>query len=246
MTVHHGHLQIHQNQGIFSRLGSLNLFHRHAAVAGGVHQKSGVFQQIHLNFSVQLVIFYHQNFLGARRRLACGLFLFFRLFLETQRQADREAASFAQSAFHLNGAAHHFHNIFGDRQAQAGAKNAAHRAVLLPLKGFKNMLDKIRADSNAGILYDKLISRKLAGGVLLPERNRNPAAALRIFHRVEGDANDHLGQLFLIDIYQSLPQFAQVHHQLHALFLGLRQNDILNILGHLQQAAHLFLNMDTA
>ena len=64
---------------------------------------------------------------------------------------------FALRCLHLDGAAHHIHDVFGDGHAKAGALDSADRGGALPLEGLKRFFGKLRAHADAVILDAELV-----------------------------------------------------------------------------------------
>ena len=89
--------------------------------------------------------------------------------------ADGKLGALALRCLHLDGAAHHIHDVFGNCHTEAGALNSAYRGGALPLEGFKYLLGKLLAHADAVILDAELILSAAAhftGKLPHPHRDR--------------------------------------------------------------------------
>lgn len=117
VSVHHGHLNIHQDQ-VRSRI------HRVAAVRYGFDQKPGLLQDRFREHTVDLNVFHQQNAMRAPVPVrgcvpAVRFWMGWDMAGQSEGQVRRKGRALALFAASGNGAAHHVHKFFRDRKAQA-------------------------------------------------------------------------------------------------------------------------------
>ncbi len=109
----------------------------------------------------------------------------FRLIYNAELEGYHKFGSLSLFAFYHNRSIHHVHNIFCNRKPQPCSMYPADRGGALPFKRFKQMLQKIPAHADAGILYLKLIrSVSLRRIIRLNNLYAYGAAWLCIFHGI--------------------------------------------------------------
>ena len=149
VTVHAGHLHVHQNQ--IEGLVAVEV-HRFLAVGGRGDVMFAVKQQSSQQFQVLWHIIGNQNAQGWQRDfLVCQRIL-------VHGQAGRqgqfylENRALTRAAGHADGATHQFHQLSGNGRAQASATKATGHAGIGLGKRFENPVDAIGRNANAGIL----------------------------------------------------------------------------------------------
>ena len=167
--------------------------------------------------------------------------------LEPQAEFHGKCAAPARRALHLDGAAHHLHNILGDGHAQAGALDAALGGGALPLKWVKDVLDKLRRHTDAVVLHRKdIVPIAVAEGGFLadPEGDHPPGGG--ILHRVAQQVDEHLVQLQGIGDNVLVDHLEGVDKQFQLLGLHLGLDDVHQIVHQLRDVALLLLDLHLA
>ena len=148
---------------------------------------------------------------------------------------------------HLDGAAHHINDVLGNRHAQTGALNLAHRGGTLPLEGLEDPLREFLAHADTGVLHPDLIqSLPLWGIGKLCHTDGNRAAGGCEFNRVGQQVQEHLIQAGFVAEHILIGHIQHIHIQLQLLGVNLTADDGLNVMKHVGQVHFLLLQLDFA
>ena len=160
-------------------------------------------------------------------------------------QADDKLGALALRRLHLDGAAHHIHDVFGNRHTEACALYLAYRGGALPLKRLKDLLGKFRAHAYATVLDAELIltiAVHLTGQ--LPHPHRDRAARRSKLDGVGQDVQQDLVQPGLVAIDILVGHIHHVHIKFQLLCVDLPADDGFQIVQHIRKVDFHFLHMD--
>ena len=105
--------------------------------------------------------------------------------LLSERERDRKSASLAGCAVGAYRSVHGLYDILDDGKTQAGAVDTAESSIPFSLKRFKNMLQEILADTDAGILNRKLVNGMIVWKLFFPGGDQIAAAVgFRVFYGI--------------------------------------------------------------
>ena len=167
------------------------------------------------------------------------------LCLCTHGQADDKLAALALRCLHLDGAAHHIHDIFGNGHAKAGTLYPAYRGGALPLEGFKDLLRELLAHTNAVVLDAELIlpaAAHLTGK--LPHPHRDRAARRGKLDGVGQQIQQYLIQPGLIAVDVLIGHIHGVHIKLQLLCINLSADDGFQVVQHIRKVDFHLFQMD--
>ena len=164
------------------------------------------------------------------------------LCLHPQRHTNDKLAALALRCLHLDGAAHHIHDVFGDGHAKAGALDTADRGGALPLKRLKDFFGKFRAHADAVVLDAELVlpaAAHLPGKLAHPHRDR--AARRGKLDGVGQQVQQDLVQPGLIAVDILVGHIHRVHIKLQLFCVDLPADDGFQIVQHIRKVDfHLF------
>ena len=213
--------------------------HRFLAGKGPLRPHSHLDQHLcHAVAGVEIVV-HHQSL----QTLQLGdLFHRAVLCLHPQRHTNDKLAALALRCLHLNGAAHHIHDVFGDGHAKAGALDTADRGGALPLKRLKDFFGKFRAHADAVVLDAELVlpaAAHLPGKLAHPHRDR--AARRGKLDGVGQQVQQDLVQPGLIAVDILVGHIHRIHIKLQLFCVDLPADDGFQIVQHLRKVDfHLF------
>ena len=165
--------------------------------------------------------------------------------LRAQRHTDDELGALALLCLHLDGAAHHIHDVFGDGHAKAGALDLADRGGALPLKGFKDLLGKLRAHADAVVLDAELILPEAVHRTRkLPHPHRDHAARRGELDGVGQQVQQHLVQPGLVAVDVLVGHIHGVHIQIQLLCVDLPADDGFQVVQHIREVDLGLFQMD--
>ena len=106
---------------------------------------------------------------------------------------EMEAAAFPRFALDPDPAAHHLHQLGGDRQAQTGAAILARHGRVFLCEGVEDQLPLLDGDADPGVGDDEVQGR-LSGGTLLREDTHGNLAFFGELQGVAEQVYDHLAE----------------------------------------------------
>ena len=167
------------------------------------------------------------------------------LCLHPQRHTNDKLAALALRCLHLDGAAHHIHDVFGDGHAKAGALDTADRGGALPLKRLKDFFGKFRAHADAVVLDAEFVlpaAAHLPGKLAYPHRDR--AARRGKLDGVGQQVQQDLVQPGLIAVDILVGHIHRIHIKLQLFCVDLPADDGFQIVQHIRKVDFHFFQMD--
>ena len=215
ITVHDRHLNVHQDQAVFFRIGLQDLVYGSLSVLRCVHQETNLLEKLCLNLQIELIVVHQKDFPAAEKvshnflcvQVRGGLFG-----SRGQPEIDREGAAAAGTALYFDMSGHHFHKISGEREPQSGAEDTAGGGVGNPFKRLKDpfQICFFNADS---IVPDRELIKRISGGrlLLLSDRQRYMSVVRRVFYCVAAEIDQDLDQFVTVTADLLLLRPGSVH-----------------------------------
>ena len=167
------------------------------------------------------------------------------LCLRTHGHANDKLAALALRRLHLDGAAHHIHDVFGNSHAKAGALDPAYRGGALPLKRLKNLFGELLAHADAVVLDAELILPAAAHrSGKLPHPHRDRAARRGELDGVGQQVQQDLIQPGLIAVDILIGHIHGIHIKLQLLCVDLPADDGFQVVQHIRKVDFHFFQMD--
>ena len=167
------------------------------------------------------------------------------LVLSAHGQTDDKLAALALRRLHLDGAAHHIHDVLGDRHAKAGALYPADRGGALPLEGLKDLVGELLAHADAVILDAELV---LPAAVhftgKLPHPHRDCAARRGKLDGVGQQVQQDLVQPGLVAVDVLVGHIRGVHIKFQLLCVNLPADDGFQVVQHIRKVDFHLFQMD--
>ena len=195
-------------------------------IARNMHLHAELLQLLAQHMQVDAVIVHHQGVTPLKT--GRGLVAAFADHRQLHREV--EAGTLAGLAFDADFAAHHLHQLTGDRQAQPGAAVLARGGAVGLGEGIEQLVDLLLGDADAGV-----DDRELQAAAIVPVFQRHhlqdDMAVVGELDGVADQVHQDLAQAAGIAVYALRAVGGEIEHQLHLLVDGRGHQQVADLVG---------------